>query len=267
MNSSIRRPERRNRKIGTAASGYGQSNKMTIPNSRLDRFGIDSLYQERIRPELVEKVKIGSSDVSLLNEVTILYEKPRPGFTYGCTPKDVVHLLSMVPDRDCDLIDLIVFRQPTRKQAQQSPVWGRLQYVAMIGEYIGPTILLEAQEVGRSSNWKRKMSLEDQAELQRLRDDGHLVEESKRQFTITQTEQSIRNTILYRTVLHELGHWQQYEREALDDTTALSDDFNIASDLYFTKPSVEREQYAHRYASEVGKKLRKGGGIPFDSFS
>jgi hypothetical protein len=258
MNSSNRRPERRNRKIGTAASGYGQSNKMTIPNSRLDRFGIASLYQERIKSEFVEKARIGPFDVA------ILYEKPRPGFAYGCTPKDVVHLLSQVPDGHCDMIDLIVFRQPTRKQSQQHSVWGRLQYFAMIGDHIGAAIFLEAQEVGYSFKWKRKMSLESQAELQRLRDDGHLVEESKREFTITPTEESIRNTVLYRTLLHELGHWQQYEKEALDEMTALSDDLDVAYDLYFAKPTVEREQFAHRYASEMGNLLRKSGVIPFE---
>jgi hypothetical protein len=261
MNSSNRRPERRNRKIGTAASGHGQSNKMTIPNSRIDRFGIDSSYQERIKPAFVEKAQIGDYDV------VILYEKPRLGFTYGCTPKDVVHLLSRVPDGDCDLIDLIVFRQPTRKQIQQSRGWGWLQYVAMIGDYIGPAILLEAQEIGLSYKRKRKMSLDDQAEFQRLRDDGHLVEESKREFTITFTEESIRNTILYRTVLHELGHWQQYEKETLDEMTVLSDDLDVAYDLYFAKPSAEHEQYAHRYASDVGKLLRESGVIPFETLS
>lgn len=234
---------------------------MTIPNSRLDRFGIDSLYQERIKPEFVEKAQIGDYDVA------ILYEKPRPGFTYGCAPKDVVHLLSNAPDGDCDMIDLIVFRQPTRKQIQQSSVWGRLQYLAIIGDHIGPAILLEAQEVGMSNKRKRKMSLDEQAEFQRLRDDGHLVEESKREFTITFTEESIRNTILYRTVLHELGHWQQYEKEALDDTTALADDFDVAYDLYFAKPNAEREQFAHRYASDVGKLLRGNGVIPFEALS
>lgn len=233
---------------------------MTVPNSRLDRFGIDTLYQERIKPDFVEKVQIGGADVA------ILYEKPRQGFTYGCTPKDVVHLLSRVPDGDCDLIDLIVFRQPTRKQSQQSPVWGRMQYCAMIGDYIGATILLEAQEIGYSMKWKRRMSLEDRAELQRLRDDGHVVVESKRDFTITLTEDAIRNTILYDTLLHELGHWQQFERETLDETMALSDDVDIAYDLYFSKPNVEREQFANRYSSEVGDLLRRRGVIPFASF-
>jgi len=258
MNALHRRPERRNRKIGTAASGYGQSNKMTIPNSRLDRFGLESRYQERVEPASVERVRIGDADIA------ILFEESRPGFTYGCTPKDVVHLLSRVPDGHCDLIDLIIFRQPTQKQSQLHSVWGSMLYLATIGDRTGTAIILEAQEAGRSRQWKRKMSLETQAEFQRLRDDGHLIVESKRGFTITPTEETIRNTILYRTLLHELGHWQQFEREALDDTTALSDDPDVACDLYFAKPSVEREQFAHRYAAEVGDLLRRKGAIPFE---
>lgn len=234
---------------------------MTIPNSRIDRFGIDSWYHERVKPQFVEKAQIGDDDVLML------YEKPRLGFTYGCSPKDVVHLLSKVPDGYCNMINLIVFRQPTRKQVQQCRVWGRMQYWAFIGGHVGTAIVLEAQEIGLSYKWKRKMSLDNQAEFQILRDDGHLIEESKREFTITITEESIRNTILYRTVFHELGHWKQYEREALDEMTAINNDSDVACDLYFAKPTTEREQYAHRYAFDVGKLLRESRVIPFEAIS
>ena len=108
------------------------------------------------------------------------------------------------------------------------------------------------------------MGLDDQAELARLRGDGHIITENKREFVITPTEGSIRNTLLYRTVLHELGHWVQYEREALDEATSLSNDFDQAYDLYFSKPSVEHEQFAHRYAEETARELRNRGVLPFD---
>lgn len=258
MKKSGWRPERRNRNIGTAASGHGQSNKMTIPNSRLDCFGLDTVFQERVKPTRVETLEIGR------NSLTVLYEEPRPGFTYGCSPKDVAHLLSQIPEDDFDLIDLMVFRQPTHKQARQNPVWGRLQYCALIGSHLGPAIYLEAQEIGARFSLKRKLSLDDQAELSRLRSAGHLITENKREFLIRLTEDSIRNTLLYRTMLHEVGHWVQYEREALDETTRLSDDPDFAYDLYFSKPNAERERFAHRYAEEMAHELRSRGQIPFE---
>jgi hypothetical protein len=258
MKKAVWRPERRNRNIGTAASGHGQSNKMTIPNSRLDRFGMETVFPERIKPTLVETIEIGG------NSLTVLYEEPRPGFTYGCSPKDVAHLLSQIPADDFVLIDLMVFRQPTRKQAQQNPVWGRLRYCAAVGNHLGPAVYLEAQKIGASLRWSRKLSLDSQAELARLRDDGHMVTENRREFVITPSENSIRNTLLYRTVLHEIGHWVQYDREALDETTGLSEDFDLAYDLYFSKPDVEREHFAHRYATETATLLRSKGVLPFD---
>ncbi len=258
MKKSGWRPERRNRNIGTAASGHGQSNKMTIPNSRFDRFGMDTVFQERVKPTRVETIEIGG------NSLTVLYEEPRPGFTYGCSPKDIAHLLSHIPADDFDLIDLIVFRQPTLKQAQQNPVWGRLRYCAAIGSFLGPTVYLEAQKIGVSFKWTKKMSLDDQAELARLRADGHTITENRREFVITPSEDSIRNTLLYRTLLHEIGHWVQYEKEALDETTSLSKAPDLAYDLYFSKPSKEREQFADRYATEKAALLRSKGVLPFN---
>lgn len=258
MNSNTWRPERRNRNIGTAASGHGQSNKMVVPNSRLDRFGLDTWYVERVNPSIIEEHTIKN------NSIKILYETPYEGFTYGCSPKDVIHLLNQVPEKNTELIDLIVFRQPTKKQIQQNSVWGRLLYCAIIGDNIGAAIYLEAQEIGSKIKWSRKLNLEDQAELKRLREDGHQIEETKREFIIIPTEQTIRNTILYRTLLHELGHWVQYDRDFLDDRTALSQNSDVAYELYFAQPSIEHENFAHRYASEIGSKLRKNGSIPFN---
>lgn len=258
MKKAVWRPERRNRNIGTAASGHGQSNRMTIPNSRLDRFGMETVYQERIKPTHVETVEIGNSSL------VVLYEEPRPGFTYGCSPGDVTHLLSLVPEDDLNQIDLIIFRQPTNKQARHNPVWGRLRYCAAIGNHLGPAIYLEAQKIGASFSWKRKLNPDDQTELSRLRSAGNMITETKREFVITPTENSIRNTLLYQTLLHEVGHWVQFEKEALDETTSLSADLKLARDLYFAKPTAERERFAHRYADEMAHELRSSGKIPFD---
>ena len=81
-------------------------------------------------------------------------------------------------------------------------------------------------------------------------------------FTLSKT--SIRNTILYRTLLHELGHWVQYERDLLNDETALFEDADVACDLYFAQPKIEHENFAHHYASELNELLRTKGVIPFE---
>ncbi|MEP3277745.1 MAG: hypothetical protein ABJN26_18780 [Stappiaceae bacterium] len=233
---------------------------MVVPNSRLDRFGFDTWYVERLNPTRFEEHHIRG------NSVKVLYETPYDGFTYGCSPKDTMHLLSHVPNDDCYHIEFIIFHQPTRKQIQLDSAWGRLWYYANFGKYgSGPAIYLEAQEINSQIKWSRKLNLEGQAELKRLREDGHLIDETKRDFIITLREKTIRNTVLYRTLLHELGHWAQYDKDFLDEDTALSTDSDVAYELYFAKPQIEHEQFAHRYASEVGDQLRLSGVIPFEA--
>ncbi|MEM7426516.1 MAG: hypothetical protein AAF441_10495 [Pseudomonadota bacterium] len=258
MKSRTWRPERRNRKSGTAAAGHGQANRMTIPQCRLDRFGRDTRYYERVRPSRVEKLAIGSTDI------WVLFEQPRENFTYGCSPEDAVHLLSLLPEEDVELIDCLVFRQPTRKQVSRCPVWGRLQYLAMIGSFIGPAVLLEAQEVGAKIKWGRKLNVEDQAELERLKSDGHDIQETSRGWIFTLSEQSIRQTLLYRTLLHEIGHWVHYETEVLWDRALDVEQPDGHADIFFARPSRELEQFAHAYAAKTGKRLKDAGHVPFD---
>lgn len=143
----MRRPERRNRNIGTTSSGFKYRNDMTIPESVSDRFGEYSRYYERVGLDRVEHFKIGSHDL------TVLFENPRPGYSYGCTPSDVAHLMRMLPEQDIAEIALISFRQPTRKQVQQMPVWGRFIYYATIGPYEGPCINLEAFDLDKIIEW------------------------------------------------------------------------------------------------------------------
>lgn len=252
MPTPERRPERRNRKIGTAASGYGQSNKMKIPESWVDSTGRCTCYYERIQADFTGEYAIGE------RRIKVFYEKPWGGFSYGCSPEDVVHVLSQVPSDDIRLLDYVVFRQPTRKQLQQFPVWGRLIYCAEIGDLTGPTIFLESQELGSEFKWPRKLNVEDRAEVERLKADGHIFEDTRRHHINRMTEPAIRNTLLYRTLLHELGHWVDYDRKVLS-----ADDVDLAADLYFARPRVEREQFAHRYAEEMAARLRAEKTIPF----
>lgn len=257
----MRRPERRNRNIGTASSGFKQQNEMRIPQSIFDKFGQDSRYYERVSLDRIEHFEIGPK------KLTVLFENPRKGFSYGCTPKDVAHLMEMLPEEDIEEIELVLFRQPTRKQEQQFPVWGRLVYYASIGSFGGACINLEAFELSRGIEFPRKLSVENQAELARFKDDGHIYEGTSRTHRFTVTEASLRNHILYRTLLHEIGHWVDYDSKTLRDGQMLDEDVSVACDLYFSRPRAEREAFAHRYAAEQAERLRAEQKIPFYQIS
>lgn len=253
----MRRPERRNRSIGISLAGYKKSNWMRVPESWRDKHGEPTLFWSRVEPSYVEKCSIGKT------ETTFLYEAPRNGFAYGCSPSDVSIILNKVVDDKWGIPDLIIFRQPTRKQAQQAGVWGRFLYLAEVGKYSGTAIVLEAQELGREVVWPRKLNIEDQLEFQRLKGDGHVFSQTKRGSTTILTESSVRSTILYRTLIHELGHFRHYQDQITNPKKRLSDDPNTAEELYWATPSSEKEAYAHRFADEWVRKLRTERVIPF----
>jgi len=255
--SGIWRPERRNKNIGTKSSGYSQSNDMRIPESWMDKHGNYSLYFERLDLAYQEDVKIADF------ELKILYETPKENFTYGCSPADIIKILGLVVRDVPALPDIVAFRQPTRKQQQQFPVWGRFLYFAEFGKHRGTAIVLEAQELGVLTKRSRSMTPEDRAEYERLWADGHVFEEKKRHFQAVLVESAVRNTKLYRTLLHELGHLADYHQKVLDDRTALDTDFEIAEDLYFSRPTSEREVFAHAFAEKLNQSLKLRGEIPF----
>lgn len=248
---ATRRPERRNRKIGTEAAGYRESNKMGIPAEWFDRGGSLRFYASRMGPHQVIEYELPGGPL------VFLYESPRSDCTYGCSPRDVAHILANIPPGDIEGLKIIAFRQPTRKQANLSPVWGRLLYEADFESHAGPAVVIEAQDLSRPFRWSRKLSLEGQAELERLRKDGHGVEEDRRGYTIHLTEDSVRHTVLYRTLLHELGHWVDWLAE-VERTPS-----NDAEERYFARPACERESYAHAYAVQIAERLRRSGVIPF----
>ena len=123
--------------------------------------------------------------------------------------------------------------------------------------------MIEAQELGASLMWPRRMTIDDRAEFERLKTDGHVFVEMKRYFRSELLEDSVRNTMLYRTLLHELGHMVHYHNDVIDRRTALNQVQSVAEELYFSKPSSEREAFAHAFADKVGQSLRASGAIPF----
>ena len=255
---SFWRPERRNRTIGTAAAGRSRSNRMSIPDSNVDRQGRSTFYYERISNYQVLGKTVGSTDL------TVIYEKPRDGFSYGSTPADVIRLLSSASKHVSAFPDIITFRQPTAKQALLAPVWGRLLYFAEIGDWSGSAVVLEAQRVGGVLKWPKSIGAQDRAEYDRLIGDGHKFEEHARHNKAVIDEAALRNTILYRTLLHEIGHWVHFHRDVLDPVTALDKCERRAREVFFSRPASEREAFAHAFSQRTKDALESEGAIPFD---
>ena len=69
---------------------------------------------------------------------------------------------------------------------------------------------------------------------------------------------------MFRTLLHEVGHWVDYLEKVERPEAAGVESFDTLNDRYFSRPKQEREAFAHRYADELGNKLKKFGLLPFD---
>ncbi len=186
-------PVRRNRKIGTGAQGYGQDNELVIPESRHD----PRRYFEQVSSCVSFSRSVGK------RKLQFLVEPPTDGWFYPCTPDDVAEVLKYCPEVDLETVDLILFRQPTRKQRVLSPVWGRALWFAEVRRRKGSAIVLEAQNLEPIS-WKKSLTPEFDRELKRLESDGHCIVTDKREIRIEVTATSLRHTLLYRTLLHEL---------------------------------------------------------------
>ena len=254
---AVWRPERRNRKIGTADFGWRKQNRMVVPNSWHDEF----TFYERLGRHTV-------TDVNLLGQtVTFLEEPARPGSTYGCSPRDVLHVLSQLPAEDVGGLKMLVMRQPTRKQELMNGVWGRCVFDAQFGRRKGPGIMLEAIDLRGRYRWSSKLHLQDYDELTRLSEDGHRIIKQRRGTIIKMTEQSVRNTILFRTLLHEVGHWVDWKARVLAVKAPTHDpERKQLQNAYFARAHQEREQFAHSYAEKYAARLRASGAIPFETF-
>ena len=130
-------------------------------------------------------------------------------------------------------------------------VWGRLVSHFESGRYTGVALILEAQPYQTSVTWPKSLKPDGRKELDRLEADGHQVTFEKSEIKVAMTLESCRNTQLYRTLPHELGHAVHYNE--LDDT-----------ERWKTLPAAEKEQYSHRYADEKRHEMEKRNWIPFD---
>lgn len=246
-------PTRRNRNIGTAKQGRGQNNRMVIP---------------RPRPRELEYYECINSYVEIIRRIHgrvihFVVERPRKNIAYAVTVDDVARMLWMIPKSDYEGLKLVVFRQPTRKQDLLWPVWGRIGFDARVGRFAGPAIFLDAADSQREMTWGRKLDPDNLEELGRLRADGFRITEVKRGFAIQGDFESIRNTQLYRTIPHEIGHWVDWSRTVLQPSGGDPMKIKSLANAYFSRPKADRERFAHRYAEEFCRRLRRIGDVPF----
>jgi hypothetical protein len=254
-------PVRRNRNIGTSKQGHGQDNKLVIPTTVC---GHERRWAEQLGPHRLFQHSVAGRGVIFVVEET------SGGCDHACTVEDIRHVLANIPMADWSGLDTFVLRQSTQKQRALHPIWGRLFYSADLGlpgratVRLGPAVMLEAMDPAAKFRWSTSLSPQGLDELERLRTDGHEISRTGRTLVFSMTAASIRATQLYRTLLHEIGHWVDYlekvERPAGDDDTRHAE----LSQAYFARPKDEREAFAHRYADAMRARLIKLGVLPFD---
>jgi hypothetical protein len=232
-------PTRRNRHAGTGAHGHGQDNRHVIPESW---HSVTRFY------EVLGKYVVVTRPVGT-RELPFLVEPTRPGWFYPCTIDDACAVLAHLPEEDLRTVDMVVLRQPTRRQRVLSPVWGRALFLFDIDRFSGPAIVLEAQSM-RPVKWPAGPSVERVRELDRLRRDGHRIEKTRRGIVIHPSREALRNTVLYRTLIHEVGHHVDAGR--------------LTDAQWDCKSRTAKEDFAHRYAATQVDRLRQAALVPFD---
>ncbi len=249
-------PTRRNRNIGTAKQGHGKDNSMVVPYPAVEM----KVFYERMGP--YKKV------THTLNRHTFTFvvEKTRDNSFHACTIDDIIFILEQIPPSHYGDLSLIVLRQPTRKEETLRPVWGRFIYSYEFEKGFYPAVILEAVDLDRQFKWGKKLSVEDQQELQRLKDDGHPITLGKRHYEADYTLENIRNTQLYRTLPHEFGHYVHYLEvvEWLGEEDEPYEAWEKRDDAYFRLPRSEKEVFAHAYADKLKQYMTKQGIIPFE---
>ena len=239
-------PTRRNKNIGTKKSGHGRNNKMIIPK----RFRDSRAFWEHLNGYVATTRTINDKEINFFIEPTI------NNYKYHCSVDDIAYLLSFVPEDDIDILDLIVFRQPKKKEQIISPVWGRVDFCMDIGKYFYTAIIIEAIDINEVIYWDKSLSPSKATELDRLKQDGHYITEDSREYKILCSSDSVRNTQLYRTLFHEIGHWVQWKNIVLVPDGSADD--------YYRIPESEREVFADKYSDRLCEKLLNEGIIPFD---
>ncbi|MCU1288129.1 MAG: hypothetical protein JWN60_358 [Acidobacteria bacterium] len=232
-------PIRRNRNIGTAKQGYKKRNRFDIPCYYLREYKI---YWEKLSDYKKIERQINGWNF------TFIVERTKEGYFHACTIEDLEMILQHISSAYYKDLRTIILRQPKRTETIFSPVWGRLVFYYGLESTDFPAIILESVKTGSKLSWTRKIDIERQKEIERLRNDGFEITETKRSYEINLTLENVRNTQLYRTLLHEIGHYVQYSENP---------------EKFDTIPSVEKEVFAHNFADKLKLELEEKGLIPF----
>ena len=254
MKHSGYNPVRRNRNIGTKKSGLGQDNRLKVSWAWAD----DRIFYERLVNPIEIEIEVNGVNTHVIVEPTL------KGFSHSCTIDDICRVLELIPTAHIEDISAFVLRQPKRKEQILKPVWGRLVYWSNVCGHSGPMIYLEAQNENKPLKWTKSLTPDMASELNRLRKDGYSINADKRSHIIKGTLKTIRNTQLYRTLPHEIGHYVDYltkvEHPSLEDP----DSWSMLDDKYHSRPHKERESFAHRYADEFLLQRLDDRQLPFD---
>lgn len=214
----------------------------------------------------LERLTNYQKEYRTINGIRFLFiiEETRADSFHACTVNDVSEMLRHVNPSDYGDLKLIVFRQPKRKEQILSGVWGRLIYSYSFEDEDRPAIIIEAQPLSLKLKWPKSLNPDGLQELARLRMDGHHIVDEKSKFIIHSTKDSIRNTQLYRTLPHEIGHYKHYLEVVGNSKNLSEEEFERREDVYFNIPKQEQEKFAHHYADFLSKTLISSNAIPFE---
>lgn len=249
-------PTRRNKNIGTKKSGYSKNNKFVVPERWCDY----RVFWERLIDPVIFPITIKEHDI------TFLIEPVKTDYVHACTPADIIKILNLIEEEHLEEIRLVVLRQPKKKEEIIKPIWGRFVYYADLGKYSGPGVYLEAVKINKIIKWSNKLDPYDKKELKALKNDGHEIKTVKRGYEIYTTPISVRNTQLFRTLAHEIGHAVDYLNNSLNPSVKANSETEseYVTEVYNSKPALDKEEYAHRYAKLFYEKYNIKGVLPFD---
>lgn len=232
----MRNPARRSRNIGTAKQGHGRDNEMRVPFP-MPRHAPALFFPERLGEITRRTLEFGN------HEITFITEKPRPSNAHACSIEEIARVLNRVRVADLAGIEFVVLRQPKRKEELLHSVWGRyLRDYEFEGRF-GHAIILEAMDLSRVLRWRKPLSAFWQEELELLRNEGHIVKETAKLYEIRSTLEAVRQTQLFRTLPHEIGHHVHASRVP---------NFNCL-------PAREKETFAEKYAREFSNETDEIG--------
>jgi hypothetical protein len=250
-------PERRNRKIGTSDWAWrdkpGNRSPFGVPWPRWEHRGPAARWV----PEAIEEHEVHG------RTVRVVVEEARAGSDHSCTPDDVCCVLRRLPEGDVTGLDLVVLRQPTRKEQAHLRVWGWIYWCVSFRGYTGPAVVLDTVDFDRPRlRWSRSLGPDLQRDLHRLREKGFMVVETRRGYEIMLTREHVRRWQLTHTLPHEVGHWVDFRRRVLDPLGAPTASAAYGDHRYddlvkrwWQRPEREIEQYADRYADNARRAI------------